>query len=211
MTVVEEKGLHNLGPAKGSTKDRKRVGRGPGSGTGKRSGRGQKGQKSRSGSHNVRPGFEGGQFPSYMRIGKLRGSNKKMSMPMGPFRTFAQPVNVGALSDFDAGTEVTGILLAQAGLIRTARKNVKILGEGELTVKLKVVAHGFSAQAKAKIEAAGGTWELVPGPKPHGRVLTNMLKAEARLAVVTARGKGAKPAAAAAPKAEPEADTDADA
>jgi len=114
------------------------------------------------------------------------------------------------LSDFDAGTEVTATLLAQAGLIRTARKNVKILGEGELTVKLKIVAHGFSVQAKEKIEAAGGTWELVPGPKPHGRVLTNMLKAEARLAVVTARGKGAK-APAAAPKAEPEADTDADA
>ena len=94
MTVTEDKGLHNLGPAKGSTRDRKRVGRGPGSGTGKRSGRGQKGQKSRSGSHNVRAGFEGGQMPIYMRLGKLRGSNKKMSMPMGPFRTYTQPVNV---------------------------------------------------------------------------------------------------------------------
>src|SRR3954469_11547030 len=99
---MEDKGLHNLRPAKGATKARKRVGRGPASGTGKTAGRGTKGQKSRSGSHNMRPGFEGGQMPIYMRIGKLRGSTHKMSMPMGPFRTHTQPVNVEALSVFEA-------------------------------------------------------------------------------------------------------------
>lgn len=195
---MEDKGLHNLAPASGATRDRKRVGRGPGSGTGKRSGRGQKGQKARAGSHNMRAGFEGGQMPIYMRIGKLRGSTKKMSMPMGPFRTYTQPVNVHDLNGFDAGTDVTPELLAQAGLVRTARKQVKVLGEGDLTVKLNITAHAFSASAKTKIEAAGGTWNLVPGPKPHGRVLANMEKAAARKAQVEARG-GAKPAAAAAP------------
>src|SRR5690349_20724275 len=93
-TSTETYGLHNLSPAEGSHRDRKRVGRGPGSGTGKTSGRGQKGQKSRAGSHRMRAGFIGGQMPLYMQQGKLRGPHKKTSMPMGPFRTHTQGVNV---------------------------------------------------------------------------------------------------------------------
>ena len=102
----------------------------PSFGTGKTSGRGQKGQNSRSGG-GVRPGFEGGQMPVYMRMGKLRGSNKKMSMPMGPFRTHTLPVNVEALGGFDAGTEVTPELLKQAGILKHLKHPVKILGRGE--------------------------------------------------------------------------------
>ncbi len=193
---MEDKGLHNLSPAPGATKNRKRVGRGPGSGTGKRSGRGQKGQKARAGSHNVRPGFEGGQMPVYMRLGKLRGSTHKMSMPMGPFRTFTQPVNVEALSVFDAGTRVTPELLRERGILRNLKHPVKILGDGELGVKLTVVASKFSKSAVAKIEAAGGTVELIPGPKPNGKGLEKLRKAEARAA------GGSKPAPAAAPEVE---------
>ena len=91
--------LSNLSPAPGSTKARKRVGRGNGSGTGKTSGRGQKGQKSRSGSHSMRPGFEGGQMPLHMRTGKLRGPHMKKSMPMGPFRTQTEIVNIGDVAE----------------------------------------------------------------------------------------------------------------
>ena len=91
---MSELNLHTLKPAEGSHRDRKRVGRGHGSGSGKTAGRGQKGQKSRSGSHSMRPGFEGGQMPLYMRLGKLRGPNHRKSMPMGPFRTHTTPVNV---------------------------------------------------------------------------------------------------------------------
>jgi large subunit ribosomal protein L15 len=149
--------LHELAPAPGSHRERKRVGRGPGSGKGKTSGRGQKGQKSRSGSHRMRPGFEGGQMPLYMRLGKLRGPNSRTSMPMGPFRTHTTPVNVGALERFDAGTEVTPELLTGARLIRDTRTPVKILGDGELTKKLTVHAHGFSKRAIEAIEAAGGS------------------------------------------------------
>ncbi|MCW2927316.1 MAG: ribosomal protein [Thermoleophilia bacterium] len=166
--LEETKGLHSLAPAKGATKARKRIGRGPASGTGKTSGRGHKGQNSRSGG-GVRPGFEGGQMPIYMRVGKLRGSNKKMSMPMGPFRTHTLPVNVEALAGFDAGTEVTPELLKQAGVLKHLKHPVKILGRGELGVKLTVVAHAVSDSARAKIEAAGGTVQLIEGPKPHGR------------------------------------------
>ncbi len=168
-TPTEDKGLHNLAPAKGSTKTRKRVGRGPGSGTGgHRAGRGQKGQKSRSGG-GPRPGFEGGQMPLYMRISKLRGSNKKMSMPMGPFRTHTLPVNVDQLAQFEAGTEVTPELLKQAGVLKHLRHPVKVLGNGELSVKLTVVVHAVSASAREKIEAAGGEVRLIAGPKAHGR------------------------------------------
>jgi large subunit ribosomal protein L15 len=168
-TPTEDKGLHNLAPAKGSTKARKRVGRGPGSGTGgHRAGRGQKGQKSRSGG-GPRPGFEGGQMPLYMRISKLRGSNKKMSMPMGPFRTHTLPVNVGQLAQFEAGTEVTPELLKQAGILKHLRHPVKVLGNGDLSVKLTVVTHAVSESAREKIEAAGGEIRLIAGPKAHGR------------------------------------------
>ena len=155
--MSEELNLHTLKPAEGSHRDRKRVGRGHGSGSGKTSGRGQKGQKSRSGSHSMRPGFEGGQMPLYMRLGKLRGPNHKKSMPMGPFRTHTTPVNVRELERFDAGTEVTPELLKQAGVVRSLKHPIKVLASGELTTKLTVHAHGFSAKAVELIEAAGGS------------------------------------------------------
>ena len=154
--------LHELKPAAGSHRARKRVGRGAGSGTGKTSGRGQKGQKSRSGSHNMRPGFEGGQMPLYMRLGKLRGPNHKKSMPMGPFRTHTTPVNVRDLDRFDAGVEVTPELLKAAGVIKHLRHPVKILGTGELDKKLTVHAHKFSKHAIELIEGAGGTATVIP-------------------------------------------------
>jgi large subunit ribosomal protein L15 len=160
---MDELNLHSLAPAQ-PRKDRKRVGRGLGSGKGRYSGRGIKGQKSRSGSHAMRAGFEGGQMPLYMRLGKLRGNFSKDAMPIGPFRTYSQPVNVSALERFDAGTEVTPELLKQVGLIRSTRKDVKILGEGELSTKLTVVAHRVSAGAREKIEAAGGTVTLLRDP-----------------------------------------------
>lgn len=160
----EQLNLSNLRPAQ-PRKDRKRIGRGMGSGKGRYSGRGIKGQKSRSGSHKMRPGFEGGQMPIYMRTGKERGSTSKDAMPIGPFRTYSQPVNVAGLERFDAGTEVTPELLKEAGLIRTTRKDVKILGKGELTTNLTVVAHAVSVSARKKIEAAGGSVTLLREPK----------------------------------------------
>src|ERR1044071_954625 len=126
---MTELNLSSLKPAS-PRRDRKRIGRGLGSGKGRYSGRGLKGQKSRAGSHKMRAGFEGGQMPLYMRLGKLRGSTSKDAMPIGPFRTYSQPVNVAALARFDAGTEVTPELLKQTGLIRTTRQDVKILGNG---------------------------------------------------------------------------------
>jgi large subunit ribosomal protein L15 len=156
--------LSNLSPAQ-ERKDRKRIGRGLGSGKGRYSGRGIKGQKSRAGSHKMRAGFEGGQMPSYMRMGKQRGSTSKDAMPIGPFRTYSQPVNVAALDVFDAGTEVTPELLKERGLIRSLRQDVKILGNGELGTKLTVVAHAFSASAREKIEGAGGSVSLLREPK----------------------------------------------
>lgn len=173
---LDNKGLHSLAPAKGATKARKRIGRGPGSGTGGHTvGRGQKGLKSRSGG-KVRAGFEGGQMPLYMRVSKLRGSNKKMSMPMGPFRTHTLPVNVEQLAGFEAGTEVTPELLRQSGVLKHLKHPVKILGRGELGVKLTVVAHAVSESARQKIEAAGGTVQLIEGPKPHGREAARLEK-----------------------------------
>jgi large subunit ribosomal protein L15 len=156
--------LSNLKPAQ-SRKDRKRVGRGMGSGKGRYSGRGIKGQKSRAGSHKMRAGFEGGQMPVYMRLGKQRGPTSQDAMPIGPFRTYSQPVNVAALERFDADTEVTPESLKEAGLIRSIRKDVKILGNGELKTKLTVVAHAVSASAREKIEAAGGSVTLLREPK----------------------------------------------
>jgi large subunit ribosomal protein L15 len=158
--------LSNLKPAQGR-KERKRVGRGLGSGKGRYSGRGIKGQKSRSGSHAMRAGFEGGQMPAYMRMGKQRGSTSKDAMPIGPFRTFTHAVNVRDLVGFDAGTEVTPELLKEKGLIRHLRFDVKILGHGDLGVKLDVSAHAFSKSAVEKIEAAGGsvTWLKPPHVK----------------------------------------------
>jgi large subunit ribosomal protein L15 len=149
--------LHELKPAPGSHRERKRIGRGHGSGSGKTSGRGQKGQKSRSGSHSMRVGFAGGQMPLYMRLGKLRGPNHKKSMPMGPFRTRMTAVNVASLERFDEGVEVTPELLRSAGVVRTLKHPIKILGKGELTTRLTVSAHAFSKRAVEVIEAAGGT------------------------------------------------------
>jgi large subunit ribosomal protein L15 len=160
----EQLNLSNLKPAQ-ERQDRKRIGRGLGSGKGRYSGRGIKGQKSRSGSAKMRAGFEGGQMPLHMRVAKQRGSTSADAMPIGPFRTYTQPVNVSALERFDAGTEVTPELLKQAGVIRTTREDVKILGNGELKTKLTVVAHAVSASAREKIEAAGGSVTLLREPK----------------------------------------------
>ena len=158
--MPDDLNLSNLKPAQ-PRKDRKRVGRGLGSGKGRYSGRGIKGQKSRAGSHKMPAGFEGGQMPIDMRTGKLRGNTSADAMPIGPFRTYSQPVNVGDLeARFDAGTEVTPEALKAAGLIRKVSVDVKVLGQGELQTKLTVSAHSFSKSAVEKIEAAGGsiTW-----------------------------------------------------
>src|SRR3954471_572556 len=135
--MPDELNLSNLKPAQ-PRKDRKRVGRGLGSGKGRYSGRGIKGQKSRAGSHKMRPGFEGGQMPIYMRLGKLRGSTSKDAMPIGPFRTSTVPVNVAALDRFDEGAEVTPEALVEKGVIKNTKTNVKLLGNGELDKKLTV-------------------------------------------------------------------------
>jgi large subunit ribosomal protein L15 len=154
--MPEELNLSNLKPAS-PRKERKRVGRGMGSGKGRYSGRGIKGQKSRSGSHKMRAGFEGGQMPIYMRLGKQRGSYSKDAMPVGPHRTQTVPVNIRDLDRFDEGAEVTPESLAELGLIRNTRVDVKILGHGDLKKKLTVTAHFFSASAREKIEGAGGS------------------------------------------------------
>ena len=154
-------GLHNLKPAPGSRKARKRIGRGHGSGHGKTSGRGHKGYGSRAGAKD-RTRFEGGQNPIHMRMRKLRGPNKKMSMPFEPFRTHTQPVNLADLeARFDAGSEVTPDTLRAAGLATKRDIPVKILGRGELSKKLTVSAHGFSKSARAAIESAGGTVNVI--------------------------------------------------
>jgi large subunit ribosomal protein L15 len=164
--MPDELNLSNLKPAQ-ARRDRKRVGRGLGSGKGRYSGRGIKGQKSRAGSHKMPAGFEGGQMPIDMRLGKLRGNTSADARPVGPFRTYSQPVNLRDLeARFDAGADVTLEALKEAGLIATLRKDVKILGQGELTKKLSVTAHRFSASAKEKIEAAGGTATALVEPKP---------------------------------------------
>jgi len=159
--AAEEVGLHNLKPAPGSRKDRKRIGRGHGSGHGKTSGRGHKGYGSRAGAKD-RTRFEGGQTPIHMRMRKLRGPNKKMSMPFEPFRTHTQPVNLADLeARFEAGADVTPDTLKAAGLATRRDVPVKVLGRGELTKKLNVTAHGFSKSARAAIESAGGSVTLV--------------------------------------------------
>ena len=157
----ERIGLHSLKPAPGSRKPRKRVGRGEGSGTGKTSGRGHKGAGSRSGAKK-RVNFEGGQTPIHMRMRKLRGPHMKKSMPFEKFRTHTQPVNLRDLdARFDEGAEVTADSLRDKGLATRRSVPVKILGQGELSKKLTVHAHGFSATAREKIEAAGGTCQLI--------------------------------------------------
>jgi large subunit ribosomal protein L15 len=190
---VDELNLHSLSPAQPRT-SRKRVGRGLGSGKGRYAGRGIKGQKARSGSHKMAAGFEGGQMPIDMRLPKLRGNTSADAMPIGPFRTYSQPVNLRDLQErFAAGDEVTPETLKAKRLIRKVSVDVKILGIGELSKALSVSAHGFSKTAKEKIEAAGGsvTWlrgEPVPRAAPK-------------------RARKAKPVAE--DEAEPAADADA--
>ena len=144
--------LHELKPADGARKDKVRVGRGTGSGCGKTSGRGHKGQKSRSGG-GVRPGFEGGQMPIYRRLPK-RGFKNIWR------KNFAE-VNVSSLNIFDDGATVDAVTLIEMGVIKNVLDGVKILGDGELTKKLTVRAQGFTKSAVAKIEAAGGTTEVI--------------------------------------------------
>jgi large subunit ribosomal protein L15 len=157
----ERIGLHNLRPAPGSRRPRKRVGRGEGSGTGKTAGRGQKGYGSRSGAKD-RARFEGGQMPIHMRMRKLRGPHMKKSMPFEPFRTHTQPVNLADLEDrFAAGDSVTLEALKGKGLATRKGVPVKILAKGEISIALTVHAHGFSKTARERIEAAGGTCQVI--------------------------------------------------
>ncbi|MNK64181.1 50S ribosomal protein L15 [compost metagenome] len=144
--------LHELSPAPGSRKERKRVGRGTSSGMGKTSGRGHKGQNARSGG-GVRPGFEGGQNPLYRRLPK-RGF-------VNPTRKEYAIVNIEELNNFAADTEVTPELLFEQGIVKNAKSGIKILGNGEVTVKLSVKANKFSQSAVEKIEAAGGKTEVI--------------------------------------------------
>jgi large subunit ribosomal protein L15 len=156
--------LSNLSPAQ-PREDRKRVGRGLGSGKGRYSGRGIKGQKSRAGSHKMSAGFQGGQTRLFMQIGKLRGNTSKDAMPVGPFRTYTQPINLRDLDRFEAGAEVTPETLVEKGLLKNTKTDVKLLANGEITKKLTVRVHAISASAREKVEAAGGTVELLREPK----------------------------------------------
>ena len=161
--MTEPIGLHNLKPAEGSRKARKRVGRGEGSNGGKTAGRGQKGAGSRSGSKD-RARFEGGQMPLHMRLRKLRGPTKKMSMPFEPFRTHTQAVNLDDLeARFESGADVTIDALRDKGLAtrKDEKIKVKVLARGEISKPLTVHAHAFSATARERIEAAGGTVNVV--------------------------------------------------
>lgn len=182
--------LSNLKPAQ-PRKERKRVGRGLGSGKGRYSGRGIKGQKSRAGSHKLPAGFEGGQMPIDMRLGKLRGNTSADAMPIGPFRTYSQPVNLRDLeARFEAGADVTPDSLVAAGLLKNTKTDIKILASGDLTKKLVVSAHGFSKSARQKIEAAGGSIVWLKGEPVEKK----------------AKKHKAKPAAV---EAEPEAEAEA--
>jgi large subunit ribosomal protein L15 len=162
----DRRGLHSVAPPRGARKPRKRVGRGEGSGHGKTAGRGQKGAGARSGTKS-KAGYEGGQNPLHMRMRKLRGPQMKKSMPFEPFRTRTQPVNLADLNRFQEGEVVTPASLRERGLATRKRVPVKILAKGELErKKLNVTAHAFSAAAREKIEAAGGTCTLVTATAP---------------------------------------------
>jgi large subunit ribosomal protein L15 len=163
MADEEQIGLHNLKPNPGSRHRRKRIGRGEGSGFGKTSGRGHKGAGARSGSKR-KVNLEGGQMPIHMRLRKLRGPHMKKSMPFEQFRTQTQPVNLRDLEQrFDDGAEVTPESLAGKGLAGRKGVPVKILGEGDISKKFTVHAHGFSKSAREKIEGAGGTCQVLDG------------------------------------------------
>jgi large subunit ribosomal protein L15 len=146
-------GLHNLKPARGSVRNRKRIGRGPGSGTGKTAGRGEKGQKSRSG-YSRKVGFEGGQMPLHRRVPK-RGFTNAL------FRKEFAEVNLGRLEIFEEGTIVTPEVLVKQGIVKQVRDGIKILGKGDLTKSLTVHAHRFSARAKERITGLGGKVEVL--------------------------------------------------
>jgi large subunit ribosomal protein L15 len=148
-------GLHNLKPAKGSVRNRKRVGRGPGSGLGKTAGRGEKGQKSRSGFAR-KPGFEGGQMPLHRRLPKRGFTN-------ADFRKEYATVNLGRLEVFEAGTIVTPELLVKQGIVKQLRDGLKVLADGQLTKALTVHAHRFSGKAQERIATLGGKAELIQG------------------------------------------------
>ena len=145
--------LSNLKPAEGSIKTRKRIGRGPGSGLGKTSGKGQKGQKARSGA-SINPVFEGGQLPLYRRIPKRGFTNAK-------FKTVYAPINLSDLNRFEDGTVVTPALLKDTGLVKKQYEGIKVLGNGTLEKKLTVRANKFSSSAVTKIESAGGVAEVI--------------------------------------------------
>jgi large subunit ribosomal protein L15 len=148
-------GLHNLKPAKGSVRNRKRVGRGPGSGLGKTAGRGEKGQKSRSG-FSRKPGFEGGQMPLHRRLPKRGFTN-------ADFRKEYATVNLGRLEVFEAGTIVTPELLQKQGIVKRLKHGLKVLADGSLTKALTVHAHRFSGKAQERIASLGGKAELIQG------------------------------------------------
>jgi large subunit ribosomal protein L15 len=198
--MADDLSLSNLKPAE-RRRDRKRVGRGLGSGKGRYSGRGLKGQKARSGSHKMRAGFEGGQMPLYMRLGKQRGPYSKDAMPIGPHRTSTVPVNVRDLERaFDDGSEVTLEAMVEKGLIKNTRTDVKVLAAGDLTKKLSVTAHAFSKAAREKIEGAGGAVTALRDPEGAGRARPTKQRKRAKetdekAAARTTRGaKGAEPA-----------------
>jgi len=153
--------LGQLSRASGKNKKAKRIGRGHGSGNGLYAGRGIKGQNSRG--HGTRPGFEGGQNPLYMRIPKLRGTSNK-AHNIGIFRAEHSVLNLGQLDRLEAGTVVTPELVKQLGWVKKmGKKGLKVLGQGELTKALTVHCHAVSESAKAKIEAAGGSVEVIVG------------------------------------------------
>lgn len=168
--------MHNLRPDKGATKERRRVGRGPGSGFGKTAGRGTKGQNARSGG-GVRPGFEGGQLPIQKRLPYKRGFTNVWATPW-------ETVNIGRLAEVNVEGPITPEVLVEHGLIRSTRFPVKVLGDGEVTTALTVRAHAFSKSAQARIEQAGGTIEtlerddewVTARPRTHRRQLPRELK-----------------------------------
>ena len=204
-TVAEDLNLHTLKPAQ-ARKERKRVGRGLGSGKGRYSGRGIKGQKARSGSHAMPAGFEGGQMPIDMRMPKLRGNTSADAMPIGPFRTYSQPVNLRDLERlFEDGDTVNLEAMVEKGLLKNTKADVKVLGTGELTKKLAVTAHGFSASAREKITAAGGSAPALPAPAaPRKKNHRPARPASAE------PGAGEAPAAEAAAEAAPDAEAPAE-
>jgi large subunit ribosomal protein L15 len=192
--MADELNLSTLKPAQ-TRKDRKRVGRDLGSGKGRYSGRGIKGQKSRAGSKKMAAGFEGGQMPIDMRMPKLRGNTSADAMPIGPFRTYSQPVNLRDLERvFEAGDAVTVEALVEKGLLKNTKTDVKILGTGELSKKLSVTAHSFSASAREKIEAAGGSVTALKEPKVRKRKSTPKPKPDAAEEPEVAQAEAEAPA-----------------